>query len=142
MAENLKPRLKRGWSALFFTNPLFATLTGLKGASALNCQLAKAGSPTPRTSALWNRNHEGPGSQAWALLDGGPMKSRDVVGKRIVRVDQERMRSGGGRQVWVLLRIVLEDGTTITATTVEPDYRNYTEYGTEMRVWKPEKETT
>jgi len=70
------------------------------------------------------------------------MKSRDVVGKRIVRVDQERMRSGGGRQVWVLLRIVLDDGTTITATTVEPDYRNYTEYGTEMRVWKPEKETT
>jgi hypothetical protein len=66
------------------------------------------------------------------------MRSRDVLGKRIVRVDQYRMRSNGGRTHWALARIVLDDGTVIFPTTIEPDLKDWTEYGTQMSAVKPE----
>jgi hypothetical protein len=67
------------------------------------------------------------------------MKSRDVVGKRIVRIEQSPMRSAGQNRPNVFA-IVLEDGTELHPITLEAE--DASEYGTEIIVYKPRKEKT
>jgi hypothetical protein len=61
------------------------------------------------------------------------MKSRDVVGRKIVRVEQERLPSNTG-MVWHVHALVLDNGTKIWPNTCETDWG---EYLTELHVHKP-----
>ena len=51
------------------------------------------------------------------------MQSRDVVGKRIARVVQRRVRMGDGRPSIVIVEsLVLEDGTVLSTHAEESDW--------------------
>lgn len=50
------------------------------------------------------------------------MKSSDVVGRKIVRVEQYRATNRNTRKpAWYLDRIVLDNGTVLTVTTIETE---------------------
>lgn len=51
------------------------------------------------------------------------MKVRDVVGKRIVAIRQERVATGRGKGwCWDVQAIELEDGTVLILDTVETEF--------------------
>lgn len=54
------------------------------------------------------------------------MRARDVVGRRIVRVDHERFYDEhAGKTVTVVSRIVLDNGTILYPTASEGEYEPY-----------------
>jgi len=61
------------------------------------------------------------------------MKSRDAVGKKIVRIEQTRTADNIGETVWHIDAIVLEDGTKLCPNVLETDIG---EYLVEMTVYK------
>jgi len=63
------------------------------------------------------------------------MRSRDVVGKRIVKIHHVRMLSSSG-PCTVVASIELEDGIRLIPVTVEPDGTRECEYGTTFAVNK------
>lgn len=46
------------------------------------------------------------------------MRARDVIGRRIVGVRQQRVRSPSGRSVYHLDALVLDDGTVVNLDVV------------------------
>lgn len=63
------------------------------------------------------------------------MRSRDVVGKRIVKVHQQRVNDGRGGTVWDLDSLELEDGTRLIPMTIETEG----DYCHKLLVSKPER---
>lgn len=62
------------------------------------------------------------------------MKSRGVVGKRIVKVNQHRFwNENGGCFDWNVDSLELEDGTTLHPVTIETE----AEYGHDFAVLRP-----
>jgi hypothetical protein len=55
------------------------------------------------------------------------MRSRGVVGKRIVRIDQKviSVDHTGDRRTNVVFQFVLEDGTLLVPITIETDWGDY-----------------
>lgn len=49
------------------------------------------------------------------------MRSRDIVGKRIVKVEQTRVDDGRGHMIWDVEAFVFEDGTRLIPMTVETE---------------------
>lgn len=71
-------------------------------------------------------------------LEGGEaLRSKDVVGKRIVKVEQSRASNGRGKMVWDVEALVLEDGTRLIPVTVETEG----DYFHKFIVNKPEPKT-
>jgi len=67
------------------------------------------------------------------------VKARDVVGRKIVRVEQDRISSDGSHAgCWAIRAIVLDDGTEISFSVHEIE----ADYAVEARVWKPGRETS
>lgn len=62
------------------------------------------------------------------------MKSRDIIGKRIARVEQERVQRSdtGDPQGWAIKRIVFTDGTSLGFGVIELGH----DYAVEGVVWK------
>lgn len=67
------------------------------------------------------------------------MKSRDVVGKRITKVNQHQFwNKRTGRRDNCVDSLELEDGTVIAPVTIEGE----AEYGHEFAVWKTVRKRT
>ncbi len=49
------------------------------------------------------------------------MRAADVVGRKIVKITQRRVRDSGHQTVWELERIELDNGTWITFNVAEMD---------------------
>lgn len=61
------------------------------------------------------------------------MKSRGVVGKRIVEIRQDTVRETGRRAVSSVYAVVLEDGTELRPMV----YEGETDYSVDLLVVKP-----
>lgn len=61
------------------------------------------------------------------------MRTRGVIGKRIARIDQQRIVTPSGAVIYHLVAIVLEDGTRLAATVAELEC----EYAIVMNAYKP-----
>jgi len=59
------------------------------------------------------------------------MKTRGVIGKRIVAVQQQRTRSNFGTNVYTIHSIQLDDGTRIYFNVIELDDRDPEVYAVE-----------
>ena len=68
------------------------------------------------------------------------MKTRGVIGKRIVAVQQQRTRSNFGTNVYHIQSIQLDDGTRILLNVVELDDRDPEVYAVDGIVLAPRKE--
>ena len=64
------------------------------------------------------------------------MKSRDIVGRKIVRVIQRRCQDNCGDQVYDVHGFVLDNGAVVTFSVVELGY----DYAVEAKVRKRIKE--
>jgi hypothetical protein len=60
------------------------------------------------------------------------MKARDVIGRRIVAVRQERVRLNTGRTAYHVDAFVLDDGTVVNFDTADREDDNVVE----ATVWK------
>ncbi len=60
------------------------------------------------------------------------MKSSAAVGKRIVAIEQQRVRSHNGDTVWHVGTLVLEDGTRLVTSVRELG----SDYGVEIAAFK------
>jgi len=67
------------------------------------------------------------------------MRARDVVGRRILAVEQELVKSSSGKQVHCIERLRLEGGVTLFFVTVET--WDGSDYAIEGHAVKPEKTT-
>lgn len=67
------------------------------------------------------------------------MKSRGVVGKRIVAIEQRPFSPGHRRRIVDVTALVLEDGTRLEPMTHETEYDYYAHT---FYVRRPKKETT
>jgi len=63
------------------------------------------------------------------------MRARDIVGKKVVKVSQERTYDTGDRLLYALEAVVFEDGTELQFTVAEL----HGDYAVEGIVLKPEK---
>lgn len=67
------------------------------------------------------------------------MKSRGVVGKKIVKIHQTRLPANTGELTWCVTSIELEDGTLLRPHTLELDDHDVDGYGTMLIVVKRKK---
>lgn len=63
------------------------------------------------------------------------MRARDLVGRKIVKVNQSRWANSNCGDRWVIDSLVLDNGAVVTFTTVEGDG----DYGTDVTVHRPQK---
>jgi hypothetical protein len=61
------------------------------------------------------------------------MRARDVVGRRIVGVRQERVRGNSGRAIYHVDAFVLDDGTVVNFDTADMEH----DTAIEATVWPP-----
>jgi hypothetical protein len=68
------------------------------------------------------------------------VKTRGVIGKRIVAVQQQRTRSNFGTNVYHVQSLLLDDGTRILLNVVELDDRDPEVYAVDGIVLAPKKD--
>lgn len=65
------------------------------------------------------------------------MRCQGIIGKRIVRIVQQRAKGINVRRQHEVFAIVLEDGTELRPLVMEPDLKGRDEYAVDMIVCRP-----